>query len=237
MTPSVYGHNECDMDDRSLSVPSGDDSPGTLSSSPEDVRSDADHDTGIAVARWQRAARSFESWRDGDPRAIDELVRVMTPVLWHHVRSYGLPKAAAEDVIQTTWLTLVRKNGSITHATAVYGWLSTTARREAWRVSRIDRRADSLPDDELEGRLPTQRAAEEDVAERDTSHRLWSAVQTLNERCQRLLRIVAFDDRPDYAQIAADLHMPMGSIGPTRQRCLAKLRAKLDSDLRDGGTP
>ena len=56
------------------------------------------------------------------------------------------------------------------------------------------------------------------------------AVGTLNERCQRLLRIVAFEERPDYARIAEDLAMPIGSIGPTRQRCLAKLRALLEGD-------
>ncbi len=63
----------------------------------------------------------------------------------------------------------------------------------------------------------------------DESRQLWSAVDTLNERCQRLLRVVAFEDRPDYARLAQDLSMPIGSIGPTRQRCLAKLRAVLES--------
>jgi DNA-directed RNA polymerase specialized sigma24 family protein len=63
----------------------------------------------------------------------------------------------------------------------------------------------------------------------DESRRLWSAVETLNERCQRLLRVVAFEDRPDYARLAQDLSMPIGSIGPTRNRCLAKLRALLDA--------
>lgn len=52
-------------------------------------------------------------------------------------------------------------------------------------------------------------------------------MQTLDERCQRLLRIVAFDDRPDYAGLAKDLNMPVGSIGPTRRRCLDKLRSSL----------
>jgi DNA-directed RNA polymerase specialized sigma24 family protein len=64
----------------------------------------------------------------------------------------------------------------------------------------------------------------------DESHRLWSAVARLNARCQRLLRVVAFDERPDYARIAQDLAMPIGSIGPTRQRCLGKLRALIEGD-------
>ena len=52
----------------------------------------------------------------------------------------------------------------------------------------------------------------------------------LSERCQALLRIVAFEHRPDYTKIAADLDMPVGSIGPTRGRCLQKLRALIDDD-------
>jgi DNA-directed RNA polymerase specialized sigma24 family protein len=61
----------------------------------------------------------------------------------------------------------------------------------------------------------------------DDSERLWQRVQELSPRCQRLLRIIAFDDRPDYAGIADELGMPIGSIGPTRGRCLAKLKALL----------
>ena len=56
------------------------------------------------------------------------------------------------------------------------------------------------------------------------------AVKRLDERCQRLLRVVAFQQRPDYASLALLLDMPMGSIGPTRSRCLGKLRTMITSD-------
>ena len=56
---------------------------------------------------------------------------------------------------------------------------------------------------------------------------LWAAVDRLPERCRRLLRVVAFESRPDYGRLAAELDMPIGSIGPTRGRCLAKLRVAL----------
>ena len=59
---------------------------------------------------------------------------------------------------------------------------------------------------------------------------LWTHVQDLSERCRRLLAVIAFADRPDYAAIAEALGMPVGSIGPTRGRCLAKLRAALEAD-------
>lgn len=186
---------------------------------------------GPSETRWERAAALFLRWRDGDHRAIDDLVRLMTPALWHTVRAYGLDAATAQDVVQTTWLTLVRSRDSIADPRAVSGWLTVCARREAWRVSRVDGRASATDDDALELRLPTADSAELVAVESDRSRRLWAAVGRLDDRCRRLLRVVAFDERPDYATIAADLSMPIGSIGPTRQRCLGKLRTAL---VREG---
>ena len=59
--------------------------------------------------RWERATTLFLRWRDGEPRAMDELVRLMTPVLWHVARAYGLDRALAEDVVQSTWMALMRR--------------------------------------------------------------------------------------------------------------------------------
>jgi RNA polymerase sigma factor (sigma-70 family) len=180
-------------------------------------------------ARWQRAADLFDAWREGDGRAMDELVRLMTPVLWHVVRAYGLERTLAEDVVQTTWLQLVRGHGSIADSRAVSAWLTTTARREAWKVGKAHGRIDTTDADDLDALLPEQASAEDHATAGDESRRLWLAVQRLAERCQRLLRVIAFEDRPDYARLAVDLAMPIGSIGPTRNRCLAKLRALLDA--------
>lgn len=180
--------------------------------------------------RWVRAAALFLRWRDGDTRAMDDLVRLMTPLLWHVVRAYGLDRELAEDVVQTTWLTLVRRQDSITEPQAVSGWLTMVARREAWRVGKLQRRADPTEAENLEPHLPARESAEQTAATDDESRRLWLAVAQLDDRCQRLLRIVAFEERPDYARIAHDMAMPVGSIGPTRQRCLGKLRALLEGD-------
>ena len=179
------------------------------------------------TARWERAAALFADWRAGDARAMDELVRLMTPVLWHVVRAYGLERTLAEDVVQTTWLALVRSHDSVADPQAISGWLTVTARREAWRVAKQHRIATATADEVLDPMLPHEQSTEELVADADEAARLWTALATLTDRCQRLLRVVAFDDRPDYASIAADLDMPIGSIGPTRQRCLAKLRTAL----------
>jgi RNA polymerase sigma factor (sigma-70 family) len=179
------------------------------------------------VSIWEQSADHFRRWRAGDHSALDDLVRSLTPVLWHVVRSYGLPSDQAEDVVQTAWLTLVRRHESISDPQAVAAWLTTTARREAWRVSRVTTQALSLGDEVIASHLPVQKDAGSVVVTADEQDRLWNCVHELSPRCQRLLRIVAFDDRPDYAGIAAELGMPVGSIGPTRGRCLAKLKALL----------
>lgn len=155
----------------------------------------------------------------------------MTPVLWQVVRAYRVSPEVAEDVIQATWLALVRRRDSIDDHQAVGGWLTTTARRAAWRAASRTRRDVSVDPIDLEPYIPAARSAECQVVEKDERSRLWRAVATLDQRCQRLLRVVAFEQRPDYAAISSDLRMPVGSIGPTRGRCLTKLRAA----LADGG--
>jgi RNA polymerase sigma factor (sigma-70 family) len=179
---------------------------------------------------WGQAASAFERWAAGDAVALDELVRVMTPVLWHVVRAYRLTSELAEDVVQTTWLSLVKSRASIQEPAAVGGWLTTTARREAWKVAKATGRGIPVEDDELSRRLPDEDSAEAEVVRRDGDERLWEAVERLSERCQALLRIVAFEHRPDYTTIAANLGMPVGSIGPTRGRCLQKLRTMIEKN-------
>lgn len=186
--------------------------------------------SGASGATWARAAVSFERWMRGDPRAVDDLVRTMTPVLWQVVRAYGLDSLLAEDVVQATWLTLVRRRAAIRDPQAIAGWLITTARREAWRSGRAQQRLRPVEPADLEPALEPEASAEETVHLDDRDRRLWAAVRSLDERCRRLLRVVAFDERPDYAYIARDLDMPIGSIGPTRGRCLGKLRSALEAD-------
>jgi DNA-directed RNA polymerase specialized sigma24 family protein len=78
------------------------------------------------------------------------------------------------------------------------------------------------------GTLPdTGPGAEEQVITDDQHRALWRAIGQLSPRCQELMRIIAFLPRPDYQAVAAELGIPVGSIGPTRGRCLAKLRMSL----------
>jgi RNA polymerase sigma factor (sigma-70 family) len=181
-----------------------------------------------------RAAAMFRGYRAGDERKIGELVTLVTPILWHTARAQRLDRERAEDVVQSTWLALMRSAETITDPQAILQWLIVSTRREAWRVVKREDRAEprDLDDDELvtHGRdLP-----EEQVLQSDVDARLWQHIAQLPDRCRALLRVIAFADRPDYATIAESLGMPVGSIGPTRGRCLAKLRDQLLNDPKWG---
>jgi RNA polymerase sigma factor (sigma-70 family) len=180
-------------------------------------------------ALYDAATDAFRRWRAGDESALDELVRIMSPVLWHVVRATGLDREAAEDVVQNTWLTLVRSGDSVRDAQAITRWLCTAARREAWRVSKAGSRTRPVEDEVLDARMPVQTSPESEVVSDDENAQLWRALARLPERCQKLLRIVAWEPRPDYSSVAEGLDMPIGSIGPTRRRCLDKLRVELGS--------
>ncbi len=174
----------------------------------------------------QRAGAAFQEYREGVPGAIDRLVRLVSPLLWHTARQCGLTAAESEDAVQQTFLLLVRNKDTISDPLAVVRWMTVSLRRLAWRErSASSKRSGDEPTDED---LPRAPSAEHAAVLTDQQRRLWAQVSELSERCRRLLAVIAFAPRPDYASIAADLGIPVGSIGPTRGRCLAKLRARLD---------
>lgn len=177
--------------------------------------------------RGERVASLMKAARDGDGDALRQIVTELSPVLWNVARAAGLSSGDAEDVLQTVWTTLVAHLDSVRDPAALIGWLVVTTRREAWRVRETGRR--QLPADaEWLSAMPDPGPGSEDqVIINEQRQALWAAVRRLSPRCQELIRIVAFIPRPDYQTVAAELGMPTGSIGPTRGRCLAKLRALL----------
>ncbi len=177
-----------------------------------------------------RAATLFRAYRDGDETRMGELVGLLTPILWNTARAQRLDRETAEDVVQSAWLALVRSSASIADPQAVLGWLITTVRRESWRVAKRDGRAEPTEFEDGDIVAPVSDVPEERVLADDGASRLWQHLARLPQRCQALLRVIAFSDRPDYAAVAEALGMPVGSIGPTRGRCLAKLRAQLTED-------
>jgi len=174
-----------------------------------------------------RLAALVSEAREGSEDAIGQIVTELSPLLWQVARAAGLNSSDAEDVLQTIWLRLLAHLDDIHTPAALTGWLVTSARREAWRMRSADRRQVPAEQDWLAA-IPDPRPSAEDlVASDDQGRELWAAFARLSPRCQELLRIVAFARRPDYVAIAVALGMPQGSIGPTRGRCLAKLRMLL----------
>ncbi len=176
----------------------------------------------------------FLAARHGDRDALSELVRRLTPMLWQVARAQGLDREAAVDVVQTTWLELLGSLSGIRNPTALVAWLVTVTKREAWRVRRAGRSEHVQEDAVFLEMRDSGAGPAEQVVDGDRRARLWAAVDQLPERCRTLLRVVAFVRRPDYAAVGRALGMPVGSVGPSRGRCLAKLRRLLLAD-RTGG--
>ena len=177
--------------------------------------------------RAARMADLLSAARTGSDDALGQIVNELSPLLWQVARSAGLSQGDAEDVLQTVWMRLITHLDGIHDAGALTGWLVTTTKREAWRVRAAGRK--QLPaDQDVFADLPDKGpGSEEQVIVEDQRRELWATIGMLSRRCQELLRILAFAPRPDYATVAAALGMRVGSIGPTRGRCLAKLRALL----------
>lgn len=159
----------------------------------------------------------------GERAAWESLVRRFEGVVWSVARSHRLGDADAADVFQTTWLRLVEHVDDLRNPDAVSGWLATTARNECLRVLREQTRQVPTEDDKMpEEAVPAALDAQLLTAERDAA--LWHAFATLSARCQALLRMLSAEPPPSYDVVGAALGMPVGSIGPTRGRCLATLR-------------
>ncbi len=163
----------------------------------------------------------------GSAPAWEALVDRYTGLLWAVARSFRLGEASSADVVQTAWLRLAENLDRIREPDRVGAWLATTARREALRM--LGNRARETPSDllgDLERASETAGPESAAVAQ-DRDARVRTAFTRLPERDQQLLRLLMAGPPPSYLDVAAAMDMPVGSIGPTRARCLARLRREL----------
>ena len=175
--------------------------------------------------------------RTGDKQAWDTLVEQYAPLIWSICCRHQLG-AAAEDISQSVWLRLVEQLGKIRDPAALPGWLATTTRRECLRMLGAARGplaalyvvdAEAVPDEQV-------RMAEEELLVAERHAALREAFRDLAPCDQQLILLLIEDPPAPYAKISARLRIPMGSIGPTRRRCLDKLRrhpaiaAMIDTD-------
>ena len=183
--------------------------------------------------RTARMADLLDAAKGGSEEALGQITAELSPMLWQVARAAGLGADDAEDVVQTAWERLLSHLAEIRVPQALIGWLVVTTKHEAWRIRASGRRQRPADQDWLTA-LPDHAAGTEEQILLDEQQRaLWRAVGRLSTQCQELLRIVAFIPRPDYQSVSAALGMPVGSIGPTRGRCLDKVRALL-ADEQEG---
>ncbi len=180
----------------------------------------------------------------GEQAAWDVLVDRYTNLLWSVGRAHRLDTADAGDVVQSTWLRLVENLDRIEDPERLPGWLVTTARRECLRLlKRSGREAVGFDDTALDVVDELAPALDAALLESERDAALWRCFAQLPERCQHLLRVLMAADPPSYAQVSAALGMPIGAIGPTRMRCLDRLRRATAEDgyvfdpAHEGSTP
>jgi RNA polymerase sigma factor (sigma-70 family) len=184
--------------------------------------SDRQRDLVIApIPHGGRTERLVLAAARADQRAWDELVKEFSPVLRRVIGAFRLGAHQVDDVIQATWLRLVLSIHTIEDPAAVPGWLVTTARREAIRS--LNAASRDLVVEEVHAAEPAATASSEDHAVlRERRAALRAAVSRLPGR-QRALAASLLAERP-YSELAQELSMPVGSIGPNRARLMTRLR-------------
>jgi RNA polymerase sigma factor (sigma-70 family) len=160
---------------------------------------------------------------DGDEAAWSAIVDQFSSLVWATARAHRLSRDDAADVAQTTWLRLVEHLDRIREPERLGAWLATTARNECLRV--IRRGAREQPSDEADlFEAPADDTLDRLLVDPERDGALWRAFAALSERCKSLLRLLMADEPPSYEEVGAALGMPVGAIGPTRGRCLERLR-------------
>jgi RNA polymerase sigma factor (sigma-70 family) len=182
----------------------------------------------VAAVDYDRRAQHYLAARAGDGLAQQSLFEELNELLWRAARRTGLDREGAMDVVQTAWLRLWHNENELEQPRALTKWLLTTVSREAWK--QIGHRRREIVADPIDIQGPETEGVEDGLV-RDAEHEaVRRAFLAQTERCRRLLAFVATVSRPDYDVIAEALGMKRGSIGPTRGRCLDKLRRSLLDD-------
>jgi RNA polymerase sigma factor (sigma-70 family) len=172
--------------------------------------------------------------RRGDQTAWTELVERLQSLVYSIPRRHGLNEEDANDVFQATFLALYRSLDRIDNAQTLPKWVAVTAARESYRVRRLAGRYATVPADEdrtLEDLVADiDQSAEERAVEAVDSDHVRNGLLKLGGRCKVLLELLYSDDEASYQEISEQIGMPVGAIGPTRARCLDKLRKILENN-------
>ena len=167
---------------------------------------------------------------EGDRRAWERLVDQYARLIWSITAEFKLIESDAADVAQTTWLRLLEHIDRIEYPDRVGSWLAATARNECLRSLAARKRVVLAHDDEvLTGVVASSPEVDERILADERDRVVRDALSRLPGRWQRLLELLMADPPASYADISSELDLPVGSIGPTRGRCLARLRVLLQA--------
>jgi len=164
--------------------------------------------------------------KKGDKQAWDALVERYAPLIWSICRRHQLNSADADGVGQTVWLRLMSQLDKVRDPAALPGWLATTTQRECCRVLCAARRQQALQQELSAGNIEDEWTglAEHEVLIAERNYALREAFTRLSPFCQRLIALLIEDPPVSCAGINTELGIPVGSIEPTRRRCLDELR-------------
>jgi RNA polymerase sigma factor (sigma-70 family) len=178
----------------------------------------------LEIIGWVRRAAT------GDLAAWNALVDQYSRLIWSITASFKLGESDAADVVQTTWMRLIENIDRIEQPARVGSWLATTARNECLRHVAARKRIVLVREDaEFDGADQTHPEVDEALLASERVRDVRQAMVHLPRQWQRLMEMLMADPPVSYAEISDQLGLPIGSIGPTRGRCLAKLRVLLEA--------
>ena len=186
------------------------------------------------LARPQRAARRtsetsdglaqlVDSARSGEPQAWESLVTQLSPMLRRVAREYRLSVADTDDVVQATWAAAFTNIAQLREPEAISGWLCVSARRQALRILR-SRQLEIAVEDPPHPSEPDQPPFESALVQAEQIAAIHEAVDRLPDRQRSVLTALLEASGVSYTELSRKLRMPLGSIGPTRDRALDRLR-------------
>jgi RNA polymerase sigma factor (sigma-70 family) len=188
----------------------------------------------LDVAQLVRRAAAGDRW------AWERLVDQYSRLIWAITRDFKLGESDAADVAQVTWLRLLEHINRIEHPDRVGSWLAATARNECLRNLAARKKVVLAPDEvALDGVAALEPEVDERLLAAERAQSVREALSSLPPRWQQMLELLMADPPASYAEISDQLGLPIGSIGPTRRRCLARLRELLraaDSPLQPQGS-
>lgn len=179
--------------------------------------------------------RSESDWdlivacKNGDETAWSTFIARYDRLLYYILDQYQIPSEEIADIIQNSFISLMEKLDSFDESYNFKAWLKTVAKRQAWRYLENRKREDVGSEENTSDSIIPDYMDKDAIDRNQQKVQLHEGVLNLDERCRQLLIHLYFDDpTPPYDEIAENLGMPLGSIGPTRARCLKKLRKNLE---------